>query len=85
MQSDKPNWPEPVLIAEHKPSLNVGSLSPGEKQILWKHLKQHHPRRAKEISELMRDPVVLSLIDTFDASITVEEMYVPKSLSRLLS
>ena len=81
MHNDKqPNWPTPLPAGKYEPSLVISSLTPEEKQILWKHLKNKHPEKAKAVVELMSDPVVLSMIDTFDASLAIESMFVPGCL-----
>ena len=85
MPKDKrPEWPTPVQAGKYEPALRISSLSRDEKQILWKHLKKSHPTKAKAISEIMDDPIVRSMIDTFDASLVIEKEFVPQCLLTLL-
>jgi hypothetical protein len=83
-KENKPNWPNPVPSGRYEPGLCVSKLSAQQKNSLWLHLKSQHPQKAMEITEIMSDPIVSSLIRTFDGSLVIEREFVPESLLTLL-
>lgn len=84
LKENKPNWPTPVPSGRYEPGLCVSKLSAQQKNSLWLHLKSQHPQKAMEITEIMNDPIVSSLIRTFDGSLVIERVFVPESLLSLL-
>ncbi|CAM3121551.1 Magnesium transporter [Vibrio tubiashii] len=83
-KENKPNWPTPVPSGRYEPGLCVSKLSAQQKNSLWLHLKSQHPQKAMEITEIMNDPIVSSLMRTFDGSLVIEREFVPESLLSLL-
>lgn len=80
LNDERPDWPTPMPAGKYEPALVISSLTPEEKHILWKHLKKNSSEKANAVAELMSDPFVLSLIDTFEASLAIEMEFVPGCL-----
>lgn len=72
--------PESRVSHEWEPSINVGSLSPEDKKVLWAHLKKHHPDLAQQIQVVMQDPGAQALVEHFGASLTIKPRYLPPRL-----
>jgi len=47
-------------------------------------LKKSFPEKAKSISQLMDDPIVLDLMEKFGAKLLLEEKYIPSQLRWLI-
>ena len=76
--------PPPVLSGKLERVLEINKLNQAQKLILWKHLKQNHPKKAEEISIVMKDPLLLSLIERFSGSLVIEMKFVPGKLHGLI-
>jgi hypothetical protein len=77
--------PDSYPVAEKQDTLCVGQLSEQEKQRLWVHLKQHHPKKAEEIKIIMNDEIIINLQKMFGATLLIEKQYVPAYLLHLIN
>lgn len=85
MRNDnRPKWPTTVASGSYNPALMISKLSAEEKNLLWTHLKSFHPEKARQIAEIMKDPIVMSIIEIFDGSLLVEPQFVPECLAQYI-
>lgn len=53
---------------QHRPPVNLSTLSPAEKKRVWEHLQTDHPA----VATILRDPHLGELRRIFDAMILVD-------------
>lgn len=78
------NWPEVCETRSYCPHISISDLLPDQKRLLWQHLNKSFPEKAKSISQLMDDPIVLDLMEKFGAKLLLEEKYIPSQLRWLI-
>lgn len=78
------DWATVCEVGSYTPKLSISALLPDQKRTLWEHLKKSHPDKAREISLVMCDPLIIELMCDFGGELLLEEKYVPDSLRWLI-
>lgn len=79
------SWPTVVAVRKLERTVAVGSLSRCDREKLGKHLLEQYPEMARELSVLQSDPMVRALRKAFDASLLLNEHYLPEELRKNLN
>lgn len=80
----KPERVPPLPVGRMTLCLRVSDLDKSEKKELWSHLLLHHPEQAASLKVILAEPSVRELIAVFNASVLLDEKYVPASLRAFL-
>lgn len=76
------SWPKPLpegmKVAKAEPDryLNLSRMQPEEKRATWQEIKRRNPA----LAELLRDPILNSLREAFDADVLID----PETLDRAM-
>ena len=77
--------PRQFKASSYSPVIIISFLSEEDKESLWEHLKNNHPRKARGLVSAMTDPLVKMLMDQekgLSALLAIELKYVPEHLKK---
>jgi len=77
--------PQQFIASSYSPLIIVNQLSKEDKDLLWVHLKEKHPKKAKSLVTAMSDPFVKMIMDKkngLSALLAIELKYVPEHLKK---
>lgn len=72
----KPNSESSTLV--------LANLTTESKQRVWSYLVEHNQKLASSLQKASEDDVVKTLLDEFDASLTIDSASIPASLRNSL-
>lgn len=65
-------------------TLVLANLTADSKQRVWSYLVEHNQKLASSLQKASEDDVVKTLLDEFDASLTIDSTSIPASLRNSL-
>ncbi len=77
--------PQQFKASSYSPVIIIALLSEGDKELLWEHLKEYHPQKARGLVSAMSDPFVKIIMDKekgLSALLAIELKYVPEHLKK---
>lgn len=77
--------PQQFKASSYSSVIIVNHLSKEDKELLWKYLKENHPRKAKSLATVMSDSFVKLIMDKengLGALLAIELEYAPEHLKK---